>query len=223
MLIEDTSLRNKYDIFETRVEAGEQLTKFVKDKVDIVLAIPNGGVSVAKPIIKKFKPPEFNLLLIRKVHLPWTREAGMGAITPDGEVFFNKELIHTYNIKEKTIEQKVKDAADAIELRKKEYELTDYTVENKTVLLTDDGIASGFSMIAGSTWLRDKGAKKVIVAVPTAPHDSIKKIEELVDIVICLNVRTKYPFAVADAYRNWYDVPSLEVKKLLKEINEIMT
>ncbi|MHA2358451.1 MAG: phosphoribosyltransferase [Candidatus Heimdallarchaeaceae archaeon] len=222
MLKENPALRNKYDLFETRLEAGEQLNEFIEDEIDLILAIPNGGVPVAKPLIEKLKPPEFNLLLIRKVHVPWTREAGMGAVTPDGDVFFNKELIRTYQIQETAIEKKVKDAIEAIEKRKKEFELTDYSVESKTVLITDDGIASGFSMIAGSTWLRDKGAKKIIIAVPTAPLDSMKKIEDLVDEIICLNVRTKYPFAVADAYKNWYDVPSIEVKKLLEEIKEIM-
>ena len=194
------------------------LKEFIEEDVDLVLAIPNGGVPVAEPLVEHLRPQEFNMLLIRKVHVPWTQEAGMGAITPDGNVFFNQQLIQSYRIEEEAIERKVKDALFAIEERKKEYELKDYEVRNKSILLTDDGIASGFSMIAGATWLKDKGAKNVTIAIPTAPLDSLKEIENLVDKIICLNVRTQYPFAVADAYKNWYDVSTYEVKQILKRI-----
>ncbi len=218
MIVENKGMRNEYRIFDSRFSAGKLLQEFITEDIDLILAIPNGGVPVAEPIIEYLKPQEFNLLLIRKVHVPWTQEAGMGAITPDGNVFFNQQLIRSYNIEEEAIERKVKDALIAIEERKKEYELKDYEVKNKSILLTDDGIASGFSMIAGATWLKEKGAKSVTIAVPTAPLDSLNKIEELVDKIICLNVRTRYPFAVADAYKNWYDIPSHEVKQVLKRI-----
>ncbi|MFW9852878.1 MAG: phosphoribosyltransferase [Candidatus Thorarchaeota archaeon] len=219
MIIEDKKLRNEYQIFDSRFSAGQMLLEFIEEKIDLILAIPNGGVPVSEPLVEFLNPKEYNLLLIRKVHVPWTQEAGMGAITPDGNVFFNQQLIESYNIEEKAIERKVNDALIAIEERKKDYDLEDYEVENKHILLTDDGIASGFSMIAGATWLKEKGARSVTIAVPTAPLDSIRKIEELVDKIICLNVRTRYPFAVADAYKNWYDVPIQEVKQILKRIN----
>jgi predicted phosphoribosyltransferase len=218
VIIENKELRNEYRIFDSRLSAGQMLKEFIKEEVDLILAIPNGGVPVAEPLVEYLKPYEFNLLLIRKVHVPWTQEAGMGAITPDGNVFFNQQLIQSYRIKEEAIERKVKDALTANEQRKKEYELEDYEIKNKSILLTDDGIASGFSMIAGVTWLKEKGAKSVTIAVPTAPKDSLNKIVDLVDKIVCLNVRTKYPFAVADAYKNWYDVSTNEVKQILKRI-----
>lgn len=218
MIIENKELRNEYRIFESRLSAGQMLKEFIEESVDLILAIPNGGVPVAEPLVKFLNPQEFNLLLIRKIHVPWTQEAGMGAITPDGSVFFNQQLIQSYRIEEEAIERKVKDALTAIEERKKEYDLKDYEVKDKSILIIDDGIASGFSMIAGSTWLKEKRAKSVTIAVPTAPKDSLNKIVDLVDKIICLNVRTRYPFAVADAYKNWYDVPLLEVKQTLKRI-----
>ncbi len=223
MIVEKREFRNEYRIFDSRLLAGQLLKDFIDESMDLILAIPNGGVPVAQPLVEYLKPQEFNLLLIRKVHVPWTQEAGMGAITPDGNVFFNQQLIRSYNIEEKAIERKVKDALTAIEERKKEYDLEDYEVKNKSVLLTDDGIASGFSMIAGASWLKEKGAKNVTIAVPTAPLNSLSKIEELVDKIICLNVRTRYPFAVADAYKNWYDVPSHEVKQILKRIRNFFS
>ncbi|MCG3220916.1 MAG: phosphoribosyltransferase [Candidatus Heimdallarchaeota archaeon] len=221
MIIENESLRNKYHIFNSRKEAGNQLISFLeKESMDMLLAIPNGGIPVAEPLFHHFQPLEFNLLLIRKVHVPWTQEAGMGAVTPDGRVFFNQEIINTYNIDEEAVERKVKEALVAIEERKRFYELSDYDVKDKVILIIDDGVASGFSMIAGATWLREMEAKKIIIAVPTAPLDSLKQIEDLADKIICLNVRTRYPFAVADAYKNWYDVSSNEAKNVLKEIRK---
>jgi len=223
VIVEDKALRNEYRIFDSRLSAGQRLKEFIKEKIDLILAIPNGGVPVSEPLVEFLNPKEYNLLLIRKVHVPWTQEAGMGAITPDGTVFFNQQLIHSYNIEEKAIERKVNDALTAIEEKKKEYNLKDYEVKDKSVLITDDGIASGFSMIAGATWLKEKGAKFVIIAVPTGPIDSLNRIVELVDKIICLNVRTRYPFAVADAYKNWYDVPSQEVKQILKRIRSFFS
>ncbi|NPD88378.1 MAG: phosphoribosyltransferase [Asgard group archaeon] len=219
MIIENEAYRNKYHLFESREEAGNQLVCFLeKEIIDIMLAIPNGGIPISEPLYYHYQPKEFNLLLIRKVHVPWTQEAGMGAVTPDGNVFFNQELINSYSIGEKNVERKVSDAMIAIEERKHYYELSDYNVSDKIALIIDDGIASGFSMIAGATWLKEMGAEKIIIAVPTAPLDSLKRIESLADKIICLNVRTKYPFAVADAYKDWYDVSSNEVKKILDKI-----
>ncbi len=222
VIAENETLRNKYSIFNSRKEAGTQLISFLeKDNVDMMLAIPNGGIPVAEPPFYHFQPKEFNLLLIRKVHVPWTQEAGMGAVTPDGNVFFNQELIKSYNIDEEAVERKVKDAMDVIYERKRFYDLSEYNAKDKVILIIDDGIASGFSMIAGATWLREMGAKKIIIAVPTAPLDSLKRIEDLADKIVCLNIRTRYPFAVADAYKNWYDVSSNEAKNILNEIRKV--
>ena len=222
MIIEKETLRNKYHLFESREEAGNQLISLLeKEKIDMMLAIPNGGIPTAEPLFLRFQPIEFNLLLIRKVHVPWTQEAGMGAVTPDGKVFFNQELIDSYGIEEIAVDRKVRDAVEAIEERKRFYELSDYDVTDKEVLIIDDGVASGFSMIAGATWLREMGAKKIIIAIPTAPLDSLKRIDDLADMIFCLNIRTKYPFAVADAYKNWNDVPSIEARNILNRIKDI--
>ena len=111
-----------------------------------------------------------------------------------------------------------------IEKRREELLLSPLSSElifGKRVLITDDGIASGFSMLAGAKWLKDLGAKKVTIAVPTAPLSSIKMLEPQIDKIICLNIRDHYSFAVADAYTDWYDLTILETKKYLSEIERI--
>ena len=104
------------------------------------------------------------------------------------------------------------------------YNLDPFDAKNKTILVTDDGIASGFSMIAGCHWLKQLGALQIIIGVPTAPSSSLKRIakQNVVNKIICLNLRDIYPFAVADAYQHWYDVPESEVLAILKEIREFV-
>ncbi|MHA2296213.1 MAG: phosphoribosyltransferase [Candidatus Hodarchaeales archaeon] len=221
MIIEDNSLRNKYRVFPDRQSAGRRLSNSLKNQeIDLILAIPNGGVPVAEPLVMDHEQVEFSLLLIRKIQLPWSTEAGFGAVTPDGQVFFNQQMLDRLHLKDKAIDRQVGAARDAIAQRQQEYGLESYDVKNRIVLLVDDGIASGFSMIAGATWLREKGAKEVVVGVPTAPLDSLKRIKTRVDNIYCLNVRTLYPFAVADAYEYWYDVPSTEVRQILRRIHD---
>ncbi|MHA2033506.1 MAG: phosphoribosyltransferase [Candidatus Kariarchaeaceae archaeon] len=200
MIIENKDLRNKYQVFKSRVQAGEFLSNYLtKAPIDLVLGIPNGGVPVVYGLCSKIQIPEINLFMIKKIQLPHTTEAGFGAVTPDGKLFLNSELMEHYQLTENQVKQQVKNAQDGIEQRL-------------------DGIASGYSMIAACNWLKDKEAKKVIIAVPTAPLHSLNRIEHLTDKIICLNIRTGFHFAVADAYKRWYDVPNDEAKKYLEKI-----
>ncbi|MHA1991594.1 MAG: phosphoribosyltransferase [Candidatus Hodarchaeales archaeon] len=225
MLIENISLHNKINVFSTRRQAGELLASYAKDDtIDLLLAIPNGGVPVAISLLQNLAIPEFNLLLIRKIQVPWSTEAGFGALTPDGQVFLNNELISHFQLNQPSINHQIESAKSVIKKRKELYNLQSFDVDGKVVLVTDDGIASGFSMMAGCTWLKQEKAKTVIIAVPTAPMSSIKRIKSLnaVDKIICLNIRELYPFAVADAYQDWYDVPEAEVISLIAEIKTIL-
>ena len=80
-ILEDKGLHNKYEVFETRKDAGHILADYLKDlHIDLLLAIPNGGLPVAQGIVEKISVPECNLLMIRKVQLPWTTESGFGAV-----------------------------------------------------------------------------------------------------------------------------------------------
>ena len=220
-LLEDNSLHNKYDIFETRKDAGHKLSVFLQNfHIDLLLVIPNGGLPIAQGISEKLSLPEINLLMIRKVQLPWTTESGFGAITPDGQLFVNKSLIDYYKISEKDIQLKVDQAKQVIEKRLEKYGLPNYNVENKVIAIVDDGIASGFSMIAGITWLIKKKAKSVIVGVPTAPWSSLETILERTEVakIICLNIREHFSFAVADAYKEWYDLSDKEAGEIVKSL-----
>jgi len=219
MIVENRKLRDRHCVFSSRNSAGRQLIPFMTDlKIDLILAIPNGGVPVAEPLVAEWRYIDFNFLLIRKIQIPWNTEAGFGAVTPDGQLFFNEKLLDSLNLEETAVARQVQMAREVISRKREEFGLFSYSVESKTVLVVDDGIASGFSVIAGTEWLRKRGANKIFIGVPTAPMSSLSRIEPLVDGIICLNIRTKYPFAVAGAYQHWYDVPSSEVKDIIHRL-----
>lgn len=223
MIIEDKNLRNRYHVFNSRRRAGFLLGPYVAlEDFEILFIIPSGGVPVGlglleHPLVSPQKP--FDLLIVRKIHVPESTEAGMGAITPDGQIFLNEQLVSRLSVKNYQLEQQIERAKQQIEKQRRNFRLpSSPQVYGKNVLLVDDGIASGFSMLAGAKWLRKLGAQTVIIAVPTAPISSVKHLEPQVDKIICLNIRERYPFAVADAYTDWYDLTLAETEKYLKEI-----
>jgi len=219
MITEKKSFRNRTHLFKSREVAGELLIPFLKDyEIDLLLAIPNGGVPVVKLLMMQLEIDELNLLIIRKIPLPSTTESGFGAITPDGQVFLNNSLLNHLSFTDSIIKRQINIAKKQIEDKMKQFNLKNYSITGKSILLVDDGIASGYSMIAGASWLRQKGAKEIRIGVPTGPLRSLINIEEYVDEIICLNIREGYSFAVADAYQKWYDVSTPEAKKMLYDL-----
>lgn len=223
MIIEDQSLHNKYYIFESRRRAGFLLGRYVAlEDFDIMYIIPNGGVPVGLgllefPLISPQK--SFDLLIVRKIQIPGSTEAGMGAITPDGQIFLNEQLVSRLSVTNYQLDQQIERTKQQIEKRRREFQLPPSPqVYGNKILITDDGIASGFSMLAGAKWLKKLGAEEVTIAVPTAPISSVNHLEPHVGKIICLNIRDRYPFAVADAYTDWYDLTITETKKYLNEI-----
>lgn len=225
MIIEDKNLHNKYYIFKSRRQAGFSLGSFLTmEQFDILFIIPNGGVPVGLGLLEFPLIPvnkSYDLLIVRKIQIPSSTEAGMGAVTPDGQIFLNEKLIDRLSITNYQLEKQIERAKQQIEKRRREFQLPpkfETRVMGKKVLLVDDGIASGFSMLAAARWLSKLGAEETIVAVPTAPTSSINILEPHVTKIICLNIRSRYPFAVADAYQDWYDLSFNETKKYLDEI-----
>ena len=226
LIIENKMMRDKHYIFETRIEAGEKLAELIKDEqIDILLIIPNGGLPIGLGLLQKIKirPKLIDLLIVKKIHVPWSTEAGMGAITPDGELFLNENLISHYSIEDQQIRNQAEKTKDRIKSIKTEFGITeDIDVKGKSVLITDDGIASGFSMIAGASWMKKRGVNKIIIGTPTAPQSSLNKLKNKVDKIFCLNIRTGFSFAVADAYQNWYDLSLSEAVEYYQKIIELI-
>lgn len=220
-VIDEPSLRNREAIFKDRFHAGEllagKLRKIESIKEAIILAIPAGGVQVAKVVSEKLSLP-FDLAITRKLHIPWNREAGFGAISWDGTLFLNEPLIASLGLTKADIDHCVVEEQEVIRKRMKKFrgDKPFPDLKNKTVIIIDDGLASGFSMLTTLKTMEQMGVKEKIVAVPTAPISAINLIRPYADKIICLNIRSGPVFAVADAYKEWYDLEDKDVMNLLK-------
>jgi len=219
-IIDDPRLRNREAVFNDRFHAGELLAEKLKEvdgiKEAIILAIPAGGVQVAKVISEKLSLP-FDLAITRKLHIPWNTEAGFGALSWAGFMLLNEPLVKALGLSEEIIERVVTEEKETIEKRFKLFrdEKPFPDLLNRVVLVVDDGLASGFSMLTTLRTLRLGGATRIIVGVPTAHEGSIDLIGSDADVIVCLNIRLGHFFAVADAYKFWYDLNDDEVLDLL--------
>jgi putative phosphoribosyl transferase len=221
-LFEDKSLRDKAYVFRDRSEAGDLLADRLSDILfpeGIILAIPAGGIPVALEIARKIHLP-LDLMIVRKVQIPGNPEAGFGAMGPDGEVIFNEPLLRRLRLTEDDIEKQVARTRQVVEERNRVFRggrpFPD--VRERTTILVDDGLASGYTMTEAVRFLQKGKVAKTIVAVPTASEESVNRLLPLVDEIYCLNVRTLYPFAVAEAYENWYDLDDREVIARMKSL-----
>jgi predicted phosphoribosyltransferase len=221
-LAEDISLRGKRHVFEDRTEAGRLLAHalmHLKSSNCMVLAIPSGGIPVASEIANALNLP-VDLLIVRKIQIPFNPEAGFGAMSPDGEIILNEKLLHQLRLTEDEISTQIKKTFENIQQRNRLFrEGKPYPhQERDIVVIVDDGLASGFTMLAAVTFMRKRGARKITVAVPTGSKNTIEFILPEVDELVCLNVRSGFPFAVADAYRNWYDLADKEVMDIVRKM-----
>ncbi|MCP8310308.1 MAG: hypothetical protein L6N94_02265 [Candidatus Methylarchaceae archaeon HK01M] len=218
-LIDEPAFRNRKYVFEDRMAAGHLIAKKLKGLVGkdaIVLAIPAGGVPVGYVVAKELNLP-FDVIVVRKIHIPWNPEAGFGAVTWDGYVIFNEPLLVNLGLSEEVVKRCVDEEKKEIKKRLKVFrgEKQFPDLRNKDVLLIDDGLASGYSMLATAISVKENSPKKIIIATPTASAHAIKLVKPYSDMIVCLNVREGFPYAVADAYRSWYDLSEGEVKDYL--------
>ena len=182
-----------------------------------VCAIPNGGVAVAIPIARALRAP-LRLVLVRKLPFPENPEAGFGAVTADGFVVLNHELVKVFRISQAVVERQKAKALESLRLRRERFG-AGWThrppLENASVIVVDDGLASGSTMEAAVTSLRAQKPGALIVAVPTASMGAVRRLEALADRVVCPHIGRLRRFAVADAYEKWCDLEDDAVWEML--------
>jgi len=228
----------RFHKFESRYEAGEMLGSFIKDENQrlyhkilktqeeyFCFAIPNGGVPVTEGFCSHFKL-NYDILIVRKIKIPYNTEAGFGSITTDGMVLINKSLLSQLNLSEQAIKDSIELTKTEINERLKFYNkpgnletFYEQNIKNKNIFILDDGLASGFTMLAAINMIKKYHPTKIFIAVPTAPLRTIRKVKPEVDEIFCPNIRNVMWFAVADAYKNWYDVPESEVLEIITKSN----
>ncbi|MFI5331958.1 MAG: phosphoribosyltransferase [Desulfobaccales bacterium] len=221
-LNEDPALRDRVQVFMDRSHAGrllaERLLGYRDQKVHL-FAIPAGGVPVAAEIARALALP-LDLVIVRKIQLPYTTEAGFGALNPAGEAIFNEELLQRIHLSPEAIAAQTDQTAAVI--RRREDRLRGGRpypeLAGEPAIIVDDGLASGYTMRAAVQFLQRLGAGRIIAAVPTGSWRTVQDLLPLVDELHCLNVRFGWSFAVADAYQNWYDLKEEEVLEIMASL-----
>lgn len=219
--VEDSALRDRKYVFEDRRDAGKLLAgKLIQYKGTgaLVFAIPYGGLPVAAEIAKALAI-QLDIIVVKKLQIPSNPEAGFGAMGPDGEVIFNEELLSHLRLMEEEVEAQIKKTEEMIRKRDRLFRKGRPfpSCKDRSVIVVDDGLASGYTMLAALKYIKRKMPSRLIAAIPTGPERTIKRILAETDEVICLNLRSGFSFAVADAYRNWHDLTDDDVLRVLKD------
>jgi predicted phosphoribosyltransferase len=218
-------LRDRVSVFADRHDAGRQLGAFLMRLPGIrdpmVCAIPAGGVPVGVEIAQALSAPLVPVI-VRKIRIPGTTEAGFGAVAWDGQVIFNDRLVSALGISPAQVRVAVEETQQNVRERIARYNagspFPDLT--RKFVILTDDGLASGYTMLVAIRALCAHHPAKVMIAVPTSSDGAARLVASVVDKLVCLNVRGGSRFAVAEAYRHWYDLDDREVMDELASMRQ---
>ena len=207
-------------MFRDRKDAGVKLAaalRHYRGKDTLVLALPRGGVVLGREIAEFLGAP-LDILIVRKLGVPWQPELAMGAIAETGAVILNEDVISGYNISRQQVDEAISAQGKEIERRRQIYRrgkgIT--PVKGKTVILVDDGVATGATMKAALSALRKDGPAKLIAAVPVSPPETQEAIKRMTDDFVCLEV---HPFftAIGSFYYDFKQVPDEEVISILEE------
>ena len=208
-------------IFENRHDAGRQLAAELGEYSDqsvVVLAIPNGGVPVALEVASALKT-ELDLIICRKIPILVSPEGSLGAAADDGTVILNEEAVKRIGFSRQQLEYEINKVRAEIKQRSLLYKVDRLPVRatGKIVILIDDGLASGFTMMAAVESLRRRRPKEVVVAVPVASAMAVKQVEKVADRVVTCTTGFMPKFYLSDFYRYWHDVSDDEVMRYLNK------
>ena len=183
-----------------------------------MLAVPRGGVAVAAPLAEALRAP-LELLFVRKLPMPHSPEAGFGAVALDGHVVLNEPLVRELDLPPQRMDAIVEEVLAEVRRRAKEYTGHDRPpeVRGKQVYLVDDGLASGFTMIAAARMVKECGPSRMTLCVPVSPRDSLHAVEPYFDDLYCLIEQARPPFAVASFYEDFHDLTDDEVRAILRK------
>lgn len=209
-------------IYKNREHAGKTLASLLsayRNKPDtIVLGLARGGMVVAFEIAKALELP-LNLLIPRKITGPSNPELALGAVAEDGEVLLNQPLIEQVGVSSKEIKEAIQKAKKEILERTHTYRRRNplENLEGKTVILVDDGIATGFTMLAEIQSLKKKKAHKIVVAVPVSSSRAWREIEASSDEAVCPQSRDDF-FGISEFYADFAQIDDKTVLSLLRNL-----
>ena len=205
--------------FRNRTEAGRRLADALGGYAGapdvLVLALPRGGVTVGAEVARRLHAP-LDAILVRKLGVPGHEELAMGAIASGGVRILSDEIIGALGISDREIAAIAAAEQDELDRRERAYRgaRAPTPVEGRTVILVDDGLATGSTMRAAAAAIRSQGPRRLVVAVPVAPAATCRELRGEVDEVICAS--TPEPFhSVGEWYEDFSPTSDDEVRRLL--------
>ena len=212
-------------LFNDRVEAGRKLAKYLlkyANRSDVlILALPRGGVPVAFEVAKELNV-KMDVFIVRKLGVPGNEELAMGAIASDNIRVLNEDVVTSFQIPERVIDMVAENERRELERRESAYrrDRPKPEIKGSTVILIDDGLATGATMRAAAAALKTKSPAKIVVAVPTAAPDACELFRKEVDEIIC--VATPEPFyGVGAWYEDFSQTTDKEVCELLDKARNL--
>ncbi len=205
------------DHFTDREQAGDILAQKLavfnpRFTSPIILGIPRGGVPIGYRISQTLEIP-LDVIVLRKLPVPYSPETGFGAVTLDKTTIFNNDLIRQFKLHKEEINEIINEVYKEVLRRNIAYRKNKPfpLLSGRTVILTDDGLATGFTMLAAVHFAKKNKAKEIIVAVPVAHRQSYELVKEEVDKIIVLHISDLPYFAVASFYDEFPDMSDKEV------------
>ena len=207
-------------LFKNRREAGEKLAaqlEAYKGRKPLILAVPRGGVTVAEPVWENIGG-ELDLIITRKIGAPYQPELAIGAVSGDGFVMLNNNIVSRLNVTEDYINTAAEKEQNEIRRRLKIYRgnRSMPLIDNRLVVIIDDGVATGYTLLAALRSLQEKNPAKLVLAIPVGPPDTLTMLENEVDELLCLEAPVHFS-AVGQFYRQFDQVSDSEVKKKKKK------
>ncbi len=211
-------------IFEDRIDAGNQLAEKLADiaqKDGMVLAIPRGGVVVGAEIAKKLYL-ELDIIIPRKIGSPWNPEVAVGAVTQDGTTILDHRLIERIGVSEFELKNIIALEINEIRRRMLVYigNESSRNYKGRQLIVVDDGVATGYTMLAALRSARNFQPGELVLSVPVAPLDVLAMLEKEVDRVVCLYTPETF-YGVGQFYRRFEQTSDEEVINILKELKRI--
>lgn len=218
------------ELFQDRRDAGRVLARAIQDASQgsdlardwqdgIVLGLPRGGVPVAYEVARALDLP-LDILVVRKLGVAGMEELAMGAVASDGTVTINAAVLNEFNIPLEEVEAAARRERVEIERRERAYRdgRLPAAIEDRMVILVDDGLATGASMLAAVRSVRPH-AREVMVAVPVAAESTYHELHGEVDEVVCVRIATPF-YSVGSFYQNFEQTTEEEVRTLLSQARE---
>ena len=206
--------------FENRKDAGEKLSRVLqkyKNEDTVILGIPRGGVVLAAEVAKNLGTP-FDVIIPRKIGAPHNPEVAIGAVTQDGTVIKDEAMVQLLGISDNQIEILANKVAGEISRRVNAYRggRPGLELAGKTVIVVDDGIATGFTVQAALKSVRNMDPRRLVLAVPVMPADKVRLLRDKVDELVYLHAPELF-YAVGQFYMEFDQVSDQEVIELLSD------